>query len=894
MPANAQVGDTVTLKAADSIPNSTSLTLSGTVITPTEISNNQVTFVVPENAKSGPLSLKTDKTTSNTLLFSVSDLGVRAPKQNKIVADEEGNKVVIDYVLAVLSPAKDSKTEADRVAGLIDGSVIGRIALLNGWQIKVNADDLESLQAQIKTLEADTSVDFVVIDTEVSNDAIDWSTDAQFGQQRDRNRVTEGAELYASKVSPTLADDKILPFFMTIGASESGVDFNSADFDGYLNSDASTGNITIYAPHKASVHGTNVTGLIAAELGDSGNAGLLSALSDYHGGANISVTQGTSSYFSGIFSLLSSAEKQLEAGASVLNWSWGIHKQGINQCDGNSVTDNVYPAFLFDVYKRVIERFFIKLESKYPRTVVVASAGNGRTSIESNSRLPSGYDSPQMIVVSAHTSGGTLSSDSENTDDRQATSSCFDAAISTDVKRASYSNFGRKVDLAAAGSISGYNGVKQGTSYATPLVSATIALMQSVNPNLTPAVIKSLLRSSALPVENKVVLESGESVFTRPLSDSESSANSGKGARLNVEGAVQAAIDNLGSETLSKGDPVIVAIPAGTDQITQTVNITIPGKSEVFDKVDIMFTVDVSGSYSDDIETFRDKANSLVEAFSNSGTNVSMGITSFSDFPQAPYGAGPYVPGEPEESEEPPEAGPSIVESLSESSYDYEFRLDLPLTSDSSQVSDTLDALTIKNGNDFPESQLEALYQTALPATGWRLGALPVIFLATDAEFHDSDIDSKYPGTGRSKVVTTLKNKGIRVFGLQAGGDINDVLSITSDTGGQSFKLSRNSAEIIDAVTAALDSTTKNLSVTLEPYGDFARVIHSIVPTDSSSSPNGSAIKNVNPGDNISFDVTFNKGIFNDSRTHKLSFRLRVQADGVATIQEIPVVLQIN
>lgn len=127
-----------------------------------------------------------------------------------------------------------------------------------------------------------------------------------------------------------------------------------------------------------------------------------------------------------------------------------------------------------------------------------------------------------------------------------------------------------------------------------------------------------------------------------------------------------------------------------------------------------------------------------------------------------------------------------------------------------------------------------------------------------------------------------------------AGGSIDDVHQITDETGGEAFTLSRDSAEVVSAVAAALDLTTQNMNIELEPMGDFAGVVKSIVPTNNPTAPTGTAVTSVNPGDTVSFDVTFTKGNFNGSRSHVITFRLLVNVDGVATIQEIPVTISIN
>lgn len=118
-------------------------------------------------------------------------------------------------------------------------------------------------------------------------------------------------------------------------------------------------------------------------------------------------------------------------------------------------------------------------------TVVVA-AGNAGVDLDTNDFAPSKCDN----VISV-------------------------AALRYDGSRASYTNYGSLVDVAAPGGPGGIlslqnggsrtatgdwtYGYKQGTSMSTPIVSGIAALVLSVNPNLTPAQVESIIESTARP-----------------------------------------------------------------------------------------------------------------------------------------------------------------------------------------------------------------------------------------------------------------------------------------------------------------------------------------------------------------------------------------------------------
>ena len=54
--------------------------------------------------------------------------------------------------------------------------------------------------------------------------------------------------------------------------------------------------------------------------------------------------------------------------------------------------------------------------------------------------------------------------------------------------------------------------------------------------------------------------------------------------------------------------------------------------------IDIMFLIDVSGSYNDDIDTLKSHASAILADLGGRGIDVQFGLASFCDFPIYPYG----------------------------------------------------------------------------------------------------------------------------------------------------------------------------------------------------------------------------------------------------------------
>jgi hypothetical protein len=127
-------------------------------------------------------------------------------------------------------------------------------------------------------------------------------------------------------------------------------------------------------------------------------------------------------------------------------------------------------------------------------------------------------------------------------------------------------------------------------------------------------------------------------------------------------------------------------------------------------QIDVVLLQDLSTSFSDDLPQVRSQIPSLFSTL-NEGRDARIGISSFVDRPVLPFGV----------------------------SGDYVYQTNLALTDDLNAIVSTLNSLSVKNGNDIPESQIEALMQLALRAdteVGFRSDSQRFVVLTTDAGFH--------------------------------------------------------------------------------------------------------------------------------------------------------------
>jgi len=214
---------------------------------------------------------------------------------------------------------------------------------------------------------------------------------------------------------------------------------------------------------------------------------------------------------------------------------------------------------------------------------------------------------------------------------------------------------------------------------------------------------------------------------------------------------------------------------------TETKEVTYP--------LDIEFLVDTTGSFSDDIQNFKAKANEIVTLLKKTVPDVRFALSDFKDFPKRPYGG----------------------------SSDYPYRKDIDFTTDENAFKNALSKLSASGGWDGPEAQLEALYRS-VTSLDWRKDAVKIIALSTDAPFHNSETESGYPGTGYSKVVDALRKKGIEVLSLYSGWGYgeSDSKRIAEDTGGEFYKLSTDSREIVDKLKEGITKIIEEKKATYE------------------------------------------------------------------------------
>lgn len=202
-------------------------------------------------------------------------------------------------------------------------------------------------------------------------------------------------------------------------------------------------------------------------------------------------------------------------------------------------------------------------------------------------------------------------------------------------------------------------------------------------------------------------------------------------------------------------------------------------------RADVVLLVDVTGSMGDELAQIRARLRDrIIPALRASIPDSEVAVATFGDFPVGSYGAPSDVP----------------------------FALMTPRTSDTAQMQAAVDAITLGDGRDTPESHVEALYQLAtgeglaayIPASlGCPMGgvgyaclrsdALPVVLLFTDAEMHNGPggklaySSSLLGGSAHTfeQAMDALNAMGAKVMGFDSGDGVGrpDLQAVATRTG---------------------------------------------------------------------------------------------------------------
>lgn len=521
--------------------------LNGTPLPAEDINRNTGRVrvrITSTEAQSGPLWLEQHEQPSNPIWASLKGSHVVAATEQEVAKNMDGLTTYLDLISLIIEESHNGAEESHRLAEKYGAEVVGMIPPLNTYQLRLPVSNLDERDALVLRLGNEVSVDAVVIEETGAEESLERETgtppDAS-DQEWASNRFLDAVNYYQRRLSRQGGDIETQP--IRIGVIEREVDFDAPDFADYLG-DCRTGSsrTCVYARDAAEPngHGTTVAGVFAAAWNEGGNSGFLRGLDKVGPGFDVIVDRNSDA---GITANVAASVNLVEDGVRVLNWSWGIHRVGAIDINGQEVDSLVRSGIAMSGYEELLEEFFLWLRREHPNVVVVNSAGNASSFSGSDDyRLPSSFVTDQLFVVGGH----ERSDQDVSVDDPRYV-----------VKRRA-SNIDMRVDITAAACVRGSSLTEGeqgeahcGTSYATPLVAGLLAAMMSIDPELSPAQLRMLLRRSAMTIGEEYDFEPTDADdLTAPILPSERAnelnhPDIGRSARLDMYKALDLTVQSL-------------------------------------------------------------------------------------------------------------------------------------------------------------------------------------------------------------------------------------------------------------------------------------------------------------------------------------------------------------
>ena len=421
--------------------------------------------------------------------------------------------VPIDEVIVKLQPGL-GRADADALAAEMGGSVTGEIDIADLFTIRFPATDEAGLAAALTKARADARVALAApnqANVMEAGESDIWGV--RTSPIEDPIYTGPAADGYKMIGVPT-AWEYIRGSGMTLGPAnvgivDTGLYQGTGEFSGdaqvtYTDPDASLAspepvkynNGTAGPPDPAGGHGTSANVLVGADPKNGGTVGIASPIgknlhisntnvfgAKYTGSStataappdpsNPAVQQwgqyGTYS-FGDLAAITEELKNKPQGQPKVINLSWGTADWTKTDPD------------LVQVYKN----YFTQVAKEYPDVIFVVAAGNDGQKMDGAKYYPAGFALPNMITVGNVSNDGKVwkESNTANTDPGHE----FEVTVFAPGEQSV-----RGYD-ASTGTVTKASG---GTSMAAPQVTATIALLQSLNPKLTPEEIKKLIVASA-------------------------------------------------------------------------------------------------------------------------------------------------------------------------------------------------------------------------------------------------------------------------------------------------------------------------------------------------------------------------------------------------------------
>lgn len=417
---------------------------------------------------------------------SLGTAEVSLPDSSLLIETAAWGSVPANQIGIVLND-QAGRDAAQDVAEALGGSIVGELEFISLYQVEFPGTTEADLTVALENAVADPNVELAFPNQQTFLDIEIWGTRASayddpiYGGGIGKGYEAVGVDKAWTYIKGAgVGLDKVHVGIIDDGLYREG-EGRESEFGGSVAisfPDPDSGELEASKGPSGS-HGTGVATIIGADTDNGGTSGIagplgekleISMINQYSGKYGTIETEPDpndptkliysdgKTYTQGSFVAIA---KQVEAGATIINCSWG--------------NPDAHPAIAL-AYKK----FFEKMATDHPDVLFVCSAGNTGEALDGARRYPSGLALPNMITVGALNNTGTLASySSKESDNYEVT-------------------LGAPGTEAVVGATQNGDGVLQdGTSFAAPHVTAAAAMLRAINPELSAGDIKQLLVETA-------------------------------------------------------------------------------------------------------------------------------------------------------------------------------------------------------------------------------------------------------------------------------------------------------------------------------------------------------------------------------------------------------------
>jgi hypothetical protein len=386
----------------------------------------------------------------------------KPPEAESLINTSKWGEVPANQILVVTRKGC-SHCIVHELATRLKGKVVGYIDFISLYQIETTGRNEEELREALSIAKADPNIlmAFPHQETFLDKNPLD---DPVYS-----NNGIESYQLVGVPQSWDAINGSGLSLSdARIGVVDDGLYKGYGEFDGVVRINTRSNGSLLKNPSTdypiAGSHGTGIMNILAADPDNGGLVGIASApLRDKLSVTMINMvsplySKSGDAWYMGYMLALS----QAAIGADILSFSWGN-----SEADPDAVLES--------------GEFFKEWADAYPDHLFICSAGNDGKAIDGSRRFPYSYNLPNVITVGCINNDGSLLRDSNRVSDT------FEVTIGVPGDQVIWGrdDKGRIEDTGGE------------TSMSVPFVTATAAMVRSLDPSLDASAIKSLLARTA-------------------------------------------------------------------------------------------------------------------------------------------------------------------------------------------------------------------------------------------------------------------------------------------------------------------------------------------------------------------------------------------------------------